>query len=565
MTASITVNATPVASAWAAPWSAGASAGGGGASLAATVSGLTPLANRKSTASNLWCANATDAVGFLVKSAAVRPAVIASGATTTPPTTNTLGMDASLWSACVAPQCGPTNRSYVRGACTAVQGGPAGDQWGAFRGTLPGPPSALSGANCSLLSIDPLVSTGGTWSHWIACRYNATGTQSLCLNVTVAAATAELQAGDGDAALVAAPATAWPPGAVNGTLTLTLANNGTATGTLSVSATGCCVAASDGGACGGGAAPVTGPSPPPALVVAPGATAAFAVVVTGDTLGAYGRCTFTVSVDGVAKSAQVSSFFYAPPAGAPPLTPPTTTTPAPPPPPTTTTTTPVASPTATATPTPSAVATLPPPPPPPTFTPLLTFTATFPSLAATAATPTFQTRYRTAVAAAAGVPLASVRVVAASPGVTIATATGVTLTTEVTFPAATSSTAAEAFGASLDVTNGGVLSAAGACVLRGGIGPRASHHHHPYSFHLPLLFPSSTTRPHPHHRLRHRHRGLCDARHPVPSSSSAAAHHNCPCPRLSVRPARLLGARHPHPTVRMSVRLGVGHDSAAGE
>ena len=315
---------------------------------------------------------------------------------------------------------------------------------------------------------------------------------------------------------------------------------------------------------GGGVAPVADATPPPALVVAPGATAAFAVPVTGVTLGAYGRCAFTVSVDGVAKAAQVAAFVYAPPAGAPPLPlpPPTTTTPVASPTATDTSTpTPVASPPATATPTPSAV------PPPATFTPLLTFTATFPTLAAASATPAFQTHYRTTVAAAAGVPLASVRVVAASPGVTIATAAGVTLTTEVAFPAATSTAAADAFGASLELTNGGMLTAAGACACFGGVGAEEGGgvaNHHPLS---PPLFspPASTTRPHPHHRLRHRHRGLRDARHPVSTTTATAAHDNCARPRLPLRPARLLGARHPRATLRVSVRLGVGHDSAAGE
>ena len=165
VSAVVTVGGAPVASAWAAPWSAAASAAGG-ATLAAAVSGLTPLANRRSTAANLWCANATDATGFLVAAASVRPAVVAAGAAgAPPPAANTLGMDAALWAACASPRCAPPNTSWVAGTCTSVLGGPADDQWGAFRGVLPGPASALPGANCSLLSIDPPSSTGGTWSH----------------------------------------------------------------------------------------------------------------------------------------------------------------------------------------------------------------------------------------------------------------------------------------------------------------------------------------------------------------------------------------------------------------
>jgi hypothetical protein len=73
VTARVTVGASPVAAVTVAPWTPAAPPVGAtpSATAAAAVAGLLPLTNRRTTSNYLWCANATDGVGFLVKYAHV--------------------------------------------------------------------------------------------------------------------------------------------------------------------------------------------------------------------------------------------------------------------------------------------------------------------------------------------------------------------------------------------------------------------------------------------------------------------------------------------------------------
>ena len=405
-----------------APWSGAAGAGaastlGGDVSAASAVAGLTPTTNRKPRPAWMWCApdaSAQAATGFLVPAMSLllfRQAVAATLGP--PPTSNTIGMNASLWSACYAARgcaasAGSPVPAYAPGNCTAVgivdvasyvaaALGAPGDQWAAYRPSTPPAVSALPGGNCSHLGTAVEAGTG-EFVISVGCRYPPAGTQRLTVNVSLSGGVAGLEAGETVGGVVGSPGMlngTWAPGTGAGTLRITLANTGTATGGMGLVWQACCL--------GGGCVPGLDPpapgslalSEPPPVMLGPGGAADFDVGLTGADPGSAGTCDFAVSVDGAVPAVGgvgVVVEWVAPAALPPPTIPAPTTTPPPPtttpPPPTTTPPPPTTTPPPPTT-TPPPPTTKPPPPtttPPPTLapTPVITFP---PETTAVTATP----------------------------------------------------------------------------------------------------------------------------------------------------------------------------------
>lgn len=213
-----------------APWSAGAGGTALSGSLSATagVTGLTPTTNRRPRPAAVWCTPtgaSLSSPGFFVPPLVLLPFREAMTAYFgPPPSSNALGMNASLWGACYAARgCaatpgGPTP-AYAPGNCTAVGvadvaspsalavGAPR-DQWAAYRASTPPAVTALAGGNCTHLGTEVDPGTG-QYVLSLGCRYPPAGAQRLSVDVSVDASLAALEAGETGAGVVGGGRRPW--------------------------------------------------------------------------------------------------------------------------------------------------------------------------------------------------------------------------------------------------------------------------------------------------------------------------------------------------------------------